>query len=177
MMMRKSSRDRYGAIAASIHWVSALAIILMLATGLMLDGAEDPGLTLGLLRLHVPLGISVAVLTLIRIVWWLAFDKHPHAPADLSPTQKWAARLVHLGLYGAIIVMVASGIGLMALTGALPQIVSGGALPDFSETPPALVHGLMGRLLLVLAAGHILAALYHQLIKRDNLIGRMRIGG
>ena len=175
--MLKSRPDRYGAIAASIHWASALAIILMLTSGLMLDGAEDPEQVRSLLRFHVPLGLSVAVLTLVRIVWWLAFDKQPHAPADMGQAQKWAARLVHLGLYGAIIIMVSSGIGMVVLTGAMPQIFSAGPLPEFSQAPPALVHGLMGRLLLVLAAGHILAALYHQLVRRDNLIGRMRIGG
>jgi cytochrome b561 len=174
--MLRSTRDHYGAIAASIHWVSTLAIILLLASGLVLDTMEGEEART-LLRVHVPLGIAVAVLTLVRIVWWLAFDKHPSPPADLSPAQKWASRLVHLGLYGAIIVMVVSGIGMVVLTGALPDIFSAGALPEFSEAPPAPLHGLMGRLLLVLAAGHILAALYHQLVRRDNLIGRMRIGG
>lgn len=175
--MLKSRPDRYGAIAASIHWVSALAIILMLASGLMLDSAEDPEQVRALLRFHVPLGVCVAVLTLVRIVWWLAFDKHPTASATLSTAQKWAARLVHLGLYGAIIVMAASGIGMVVLTGAMPQIFSAGTLPEFSDAPPALVHGLVGRVLLVLAVGHVGAALYHQFVQRDNLIGRMRIGG
>lgn len=175
--MLKSRPDRYGTMAASIHWISAIAIILMLASGLILDSAEDPEQVRTLLRVHVPLGICVGLLTLLRIVWWLAFDKHPDAPRDLSTTQQWAARLVHLGLYGAIIIMVASGIAMVALTGAMPQIFSGETLPKFSEASPALVHGLIGRLLLVLVIGHIGAALYHQLVRRDNLIGRMRVGG
>lgn len=173
-MSLKSTPTHYGNIAVALHWISALAIILMLISGLVLAGATDPAQAAMLARFHVFLGLSVAVLTVLRIVWWLAFDKHPAPLVGTGRAQEWAARLVHLGLYGAIIMMVASGLGLVLLTGALPQIVSGLALPDFSAAPPSAVHGLVGRLLILLAIGHIGAALYHQFLRRDNLLARMR---
>ena len=89
-----------------------------------------------------------------------------------------AARLVHFGLYGVILVMVASGIATILLTGAGAQL--GGAaplpLPDFTLAPPFTVHGILARVLIVLLAGHIGAALWHQFVRRDRLLARMGLG-
>jgi cytochrome b561 len=175
--MLKSTPNHYGQVAVAIHWLSAIAVILMLITGLMLDSSEDPATTLTLVRFHVPLGITIAILTLLRIVWWIFFDRHPAPIGGMSKAQENASRLVHLTLYVAILIMVGSGIGMVVLTGAMPQIIAGTALPNFSLAPPSQVHGLVGRLLIVLALGHIGAALYHQFVRRDNLIARMRPQG
>ena len=72
--------------------------------------------------------------------------------------------------------MASSGITTLILSGAMPAIIAGTALPDFSELVPRIAHGIMSRLLLVLLAGHIGAALYHQFIRRDRLLGRMGLG-
>ncbi|SMQ86051.1 cytochrome b561 [Devosia lucknowensis] len=173
-MPLKSSTSRYGAIAASIHWLSAIAVILMLVSGLVMGNEDD--LVPRLLPFHVALGVVVGLLTLFRVVWWWLFDKHPQPVAGTSRMQEWAARLVHLGLYVAILVMVASGVATVALTGAAPAIFGGGPLPEFDDVAPYDMHELMSRLLIVLALGHIGAALFHQFIKRDGLIGRMRVG-
>jgi cytochrome b561 len=174
-MAVKSSHDRYGAVAAGIHWLSALAVILMLASGQAMDSNGD--LVGAILPFHVSLGALVGVLTLFRIVWWAFFDKHPSVQPGMSATQTRLAQGVHLGLYVAVLVMVASGIGMLALTGAAPQIFGGGALPRFEEVPPFMAHSLVSKLLLAFALGHVAAALWHHFIRRDGLIGRMRFGG
>lgn len=174
-MALKSSTERYGAIAVSIHWVSALAVILMLASGQAMGWNDD--LVGNILPIHVLMGLVVGVLTLFRIVWWLAFDRQPRPVAGISAGQERLARAVHLGLYVAITIMVVSGIAMLALTGAAPQIFGGGSLPEFDEVAPFAAHSLVSRLLLALVAGHIGAALWHQFIRRDGLIGRMRLGG
>lgn len=174
-MALKSSKDHYGAIAASIHWVSALAVILMLASGQAMDWDDD--LVGTILPIHVSIGLLVGVLTLFRIIWWLAFDRQPAPVRGMGAGQERLARLVHLGLYGAIMIMVASGIAMLVLTGAAPQIFGGGALPEFDAVPPFAAHSVISKVLLVLALGHIGAALFHHLVKRDGLISRMGFGG
>src|SRR5690606_24916610 len=126
----------------------------------------------GLLLTHVTMGILVLVLTLLRIVWWLAFDRHPGAPAGQPRWQVRTAQVVHVGLYAVLVLMATSGIVTMMLSGAMPLILAGGAVPDFSELAPRLAHGAMSRLLLVLLALHVGAALYHQFIRRDRLLAR-----
>jgi len=93
--------------------------------------------------------------------------------------QQRTAQVVHILLYVVILAMVASGIGMMALSGAAPIIFGGEAarLPDFWAYPPRLPHGIGARLLLALVVFHAGAALYHQFIRRDHLLRRMWFGG
>lgn len=169
----KSSPHRYGAMAAAIHWLTALAVILLLVSGQIMGGPNMATI----LPVHVSLGIVVGVLTLFRIVWWLAFDKKPAPVGGTTKAQHLAAQIVHYGLYAAILIMVASGIAMVALSGAAPAIFGGGRLPNFSTLAPFGAHGLVSKLLLLLVIGHIGAALWHHLVKRDGLIGRMGFGG
>jgi cytochrome b561 len=82
---------------------------------------------------------------------------------------------VHFLLYGAIIVMVGSGVAMLLLSGAGSAVFSGGPLPRFSALPPFSAHSAVSKILLVLVVGHIGAALWHQLVFKDNLLARMRL--
>jgi cytochrome b561 len=177
-MSVKSSPTRYGAVAIAIHWVTAIAILLMLVSGLAAANAADAAVELNLLRGHAVMGVLVGVLTLLRVVWWLFLDRRPADAASLSRGQAMAAHVVHYGLYAVILIMVSSGIATIILSGAGAQL-SGAALPplpDFAAVPPFTVHGILARLLVVLLVGHIGAALWHQFVRRDHLLARMGAG-
>jgi len=66
-MAAKSTADQYGTVAVTLHWLSALLIIALIGSGFRADGAEDVVSKTGLLRVHVPLGIAILLLTLGRI--------------------------------------------------------------------------------------------------------------
>lgn len=175
-MAIKSTATRYGSVAITIHWASALAVILTFAAGFVIAEVLPPGSSAMLLTIHVGLGLTVFVLTLLRIVWWLVADKHPAPPADQPRWQRVTANLVHIALYVILILMASSGITTLILSGALPTLLSGGPVPDFSELIPRVAHGIMARILLALFVVHVGAALYHQLIRRDRLMARMGVG-
>lgn len=174
----KSSPTRYGNVAIVIHWLTAFAIFGMLASGLSAGNTLDEGVKLTLLRGHAIMGVLIGVLTLLRIVWWLFFDTRPQQAAGLSRGQALASHIVHYGLYAVILVMVASGIATVVLSGAGAQLTGAAALPfpDFTLVPPFTVHGLLARGLMLLLVGHIGAALWHQFIRRDRLLARMGLG-
>lgn len=177
-MSIKSSPTRYGAVAVAIHWLSAIAIIGMLASGLAAANAADEALRLTLLRGHAVTGVLVGVLTVLRIVWWLAFDRRPSDAVGLSRGEALAAHVVHYGLYAVILIMVSSGMATIVLSGAGAQLMGAAALPlpDFTLAPPFTVHGLLSRGLLLLLIGHIGAALWHQFIRGDRVLARMGLG-
>lgn len=176
-MSLKSSPTRYGAVAIAIHWLTALLILALFVTGLLAAGQADPAAQLALVRFHAPLGSAVLVLTLLRIVWWWVADKRPGLPADQPGWQKLMAQVVHFALYAVILLLAASGMATVVLSGALPAIIEGTTLPDFDTVLPRLAHGLGSRLMLALLALHIGAALWHQFIRRDRLLARMSVGG
>lgn len=177
-MSLKSQSNRYGSVAITIHWLTALAIFGMLFSGLSAANTVDEAQKLTLLRGHAVMGSLIGVLTLFRIVWFLAFDRRPSDAPGLSRLQKGAVHAVHYGLYAVILVMVASGIGTLVLTGANLQLFGSAPLPlpDFSLAAPMTTHGIVARVLIALLIGHIGAALYHQFIKRDRLLARMGLG-
>ena len=175
--MLKSRSDHYGAVAVSIHWITALLILVLLGSGFQAANAMDPVAKGAFLRIHLPLAVAILLLTLFRILWWWLFDRQP-GPVQGSPAwQAWLARAVHVAIYIVILGMVASGIGMMILSGAAPDIFAGAStLPDFSVLPPRVPHGLGAFLLVALLVAHIGAALYHHFILRDGLIWRMWFG-
>lgn len=172
-MPMKSTSDRYGSVAILIHWTSALAVILTFGAGFSVANLTPLPV---LLVAHIVLGSIVLALTLLRIVWWWVADRRPKLPEDQPRWQRLAARVVHGALYAILLLMAASGIATLLLSGALPTILSGGPIPDFSALLPRVTHGLMSRLLLALLVAHVGAALYHQFIRRDRLLARMGIG-
>jgi len=177
-MALKGSAGRYGSVAIVLHWLSAALILALLAAGFVAANTTDPATKAAILRLHAPTGVFVLALTVLRLVWWLAIDRRPEPLADLPPVQVKAAKAVHGLLYAAIIVLAASGIALMALSGARPILMGEveGVLPDFWDFPPRYVHGAMAWLLALLVVTHVAAALHHQLIRRDGVMRRMKLG-
>ncbi|MDO8400139.1 MAG: cytochrome b [Bradyrhizobium sp.] len=174
----KSTIDRYGSMAVSIHWLSAILVLVLIVLGFRAAGTADPVAKAALLRLHLPIGIAVLVLTALRIVWWWRFDRKPDPIAGSPPWQERAAQAVHILFYVVLLGMIASGIGMMVLSGASPIIFGGqgAALPDFSKYLPRAPHGIGARLLIALVVLHAGAALYHQFGRRDGLLRRMWFG-
>ena len=174
----KSTPTQYGSVAVTIHWLSAIFILAMLGSGFRAASMMESAAKEAILMFHVPLGIVIMVLTLLRLVWWLRVDQRPRAMDGDPAWQTFTAKAIHILFYVVILGMVASGIGMLALSGAGGVLFGANAepLPDFSEFLPRVPHGLGARLMLALFALHAGAALYHHFIKRDGLIWRMWFG-
>ncbi len=174
-MTMKSTSMSYGTVAISIHWLSAIVIVVLLASGFRAADIADAAAKADTLRVHASAGILLLVLTLARIAWWLFADRKPEPPAGEPRWQERAARAVHLLFYVVVLGMVASGIGMFVLSGAGPILFggAGGTLPDFWTYPPRIPHAAGARLLCALLAVHIGAALYHHFALRDGALRRM----
>lgn len=169
-----SSSSRYGMVAVTLHWLSAILILILIASGFRAAGMEDAVAKASVLKLHIPLGAAILFLTLVRVGWWVWADKKP-ASISMPIWQDRSARAVHLLFYIVIFGMAASGIGMIALSGAGPIVFDGdaSALPDFREYPPRIPHGIGARAILALFVVHVGAALYHHIFKKDGLLRRM----
>jgi cytochrome b561 len=176
--MWKSTPERYGRTAILIHWTSALVIIGLMIAGIVAADMTDPAAKALILRIHVPLGIVVMLLTFARIAWWLFVDTKPKDVRGVPRVQSIAAKTVHSLLYVAVFGLAGSGIGMIYMSGA-GDILFGstpGPLPDFWNFTPRIGHEVFAKLMLLLLLLHVGAALYHQLIRRDRLFARMGVG-
>ncbi len=174
-MALKSTPSQYGTLAVSIHWLSVIMLLILIASGFRAASTMDLVAKTAILRAHVPIAVGLLTLVIIRIVWWFGFDRKPDAVAGSPRWQERTARLVHILFYVVILGMIASGMGMIVLSGAAPLIFGGeiALLPDFWKYPPRLPHALGARLLLALLGLHIGAALYHHFVRRDGLLWRM----
>lgn len=172
-MSLKSTNSRYGSIAMAFHWLTALAIAALMVTGQMMDGLQDATRQIAILQWHVPMGLTVLLLTLGRIGWWLWADRHP-APLGTG-WQALAAKAGHAALYALMLVMTLSGVALMALSGAGEVVFFGSTapLPEFGDYLPRIPHGLGAKLMLGLVLVHVAAAIWHQRVKRDGAMTRI----
>ncbi|MEB0286725.1 cytochrome b/b6 domain-containing protein [Cryobacterium sp. 10I1] len=174
----KSTATRYGTIAASFHWVSAVVILTMLVTGVLSAGLVKGETRSGLLRVHVVLGITLLAITIARVIWGLVVDRRPAAFAGQRRRERVAELSLRVLLYLALFAAFASGIATLLISGTALPLLGGVtvALPDFESVPGFPIHGLAAGLLLLLSLGHIGAALWHQLVRKERVLARIGIG-
>ena len=129
---------------------------------------------------HMILGISILVLLVIRLaVRWRT--QHPEWASTGNTFFDWVGNLTHLGLYVLTFGMAITGIILANQRGILARVFGIGSTPAQGTYLRGgfrfgMLHGGIWTLLLLLIILHIGAALYHQFILKDNLMGRMWFG-
>jgi cytochrome b561 len=177
-MQWKSGTDRYGAVAIAIHWISALLILGLFVSGLRAANAIDPAAKISLLRAHAIIGSTVLLLTLARIAWWFFADTKPAPAAGMPRLQERLSKAVHTLFYVVILGMVASGFGMVLLSGANLVLFGDapGPLADFWNYLPRVPHRIGAVLIFMLFVLHLGGALYHQFVRRDLLLARMGVG-
>ncbi len=168
--------EQYSQLASAIHWLSAGLIIIMFVLGFQMEDIDEPALKLILLRLHIILGLAVGALTFARVII-AVIEKRPGSPNWLDTTHHRLAKVAHFVMIFAVIILIASGIGMATSDQALPVILgeATGPLPNFHDLKPGLPHGLAVRILLLLLTIHVLAALYHRFAKGKPIFERIAI--
>jgi cytochrome b561 len=172
--------SRYHPVLVSLHWLLALLIVAALIVGFYWLGSipnSDPQ-KISVLRLHMAGGILILVLMAIRFFVRMRTSLPPAATTGY-PLLDRLAPITHYGFYVLVLLMVGTGYATAILAG-LPAIVfdgSGDPLPPHLMIYPSLVaHSLIANLLVGLIALHVLAAFYHQFVRRDGLFRRMFFG-
>jgi cytochrome b561 len=178
-----NSRDAYGVVAVALHWSIAIAILFMIWLGDTMTANED----YDLYQLHKSIGITILVLSLIRLAVRF-LDPPPPLPNDMAWWERFGARVSHWGFYGLMIGLPLSGWAYISasptsdfvttsiwslfdlpLLPGLASLQGREAVADQMED----IHGLLSTLTLCLLALHVAAALKHHFWNRDNVLMRM----
>jgi cytochrome b561 len=165
--------------ARVLHWLMAAMIVAMIFIGIGMVASVSER-HLWLVRLHKPLGIAILVFAVIRLTVRLR-RRPPALPQDLSQFQILAARMSHGLLYALMFAMPLIGWAMLSAGGypvmlseslRLPSIfpVSAGAFAVLRY-----LHGWLATLLFLTFLGHMAAALYHGLIRRDGVLSSMTV--
>jgi cytochrome b561 len=172
---------RYGAGQRRLHWLVFILVALGYAT-IELRGEFERGSLARTLMVQSHFWIGISVLALLAPRLWLRFRRGvpPISPA-LPGWQAWVSRLMHGLLYGFLLVQPV--LGLMTAWTDGKQILLPGlnvALPALMAPDPALAsrledwHETLGSAFYWVIGLHIVAALYHHFLRRDDTLVRMR---
>jgi cytochrome b561 len=171
---------RYTGVAIALHWLIALLLPCGFALGLYMVDLDFSPRKLTLYSYHKWIGVTVFAVAVVRIVWRLAHPPPPLPPA-VPGWQVAASRAVHFLLYVCLVAGPLSG-WLYSSASGVPTVPFGIAaleLPDLVSKDRELAltlkffHMSVVYSLAALVGVHVAAALKHQLIDRDGIIGRM----
>jgi cytochrome b561 len=180
-------KDRYSAVAITLHWIIALLILGNIAIAWYFNTLHGMA-KLPMVALHQSLGLSVLVLSVARLGWRLAVPP-PKLPAYVTGWERWLAIVVHVGFYVIMIGLPLTGWAMRSASPlhnilpiklfALPWPTIGplASLPadqmKTAEKSFEAAHGLLGKLAYGLIVLHVAGALKHQFISRDDVVARM----
>lgn len=170
--------QRYSAVARLFHWLVAILVLIQIGIGWAADWTDRPLSDL-LLDQHVRIGLLVLLFVILRILWRVA-KVPPPLPSAIASWQRLGATITHKALYALLILMPASGYILWAWrgrsldwwgAGSIPILFRGGE-EEFWRSVAGYSHEYGAYLLTALVLLHIGAALHHEFVARDRLIGR-----
>jgi cytochrome b561 len=193
-MSFKNTVESYGLIAKCLHWGTA---VLFLGSYISVYyrhwfTEENTPENWTVLQLHFSIGVTIAVVVALRIVWRIA-NRLP----DLEPGTKLEHLAAHAGHYALYAIMIITPITGYVGTGVNTEYFFIFDIPKFEGTPlfESLVSSGLGMtfqefeepidfvhkellgawLVWILILGHVSAALYHHFVKEDNTLNKMTI--
>jgi cytochrome b561 len=178
--MPAESRPRYTLLQRHLHWWMALLVVLAYVLieqrGLFPRGSGG--------RTAMMQGHFWAGITIFLLAWWRIVARiRCGVPAITPPLDRLSAFVskgLHLTLYAFFIIMPLLGMATAWSDGKTIMIpFTGLALPALLPENEALahtledIHGTIGDIFYWVIGLHVLAALYHHWVRRDDVLRRM----
>ena len=172
------SHWRYSAPAIALHWIIALVLFTLFGLGwYMMEIEHRPGGADWWFNLHRSLGLTVAGLIVLRIVW-RATHRPAALPATMKPWEITLSRAAHWMLYALMIAMPLAGY-LGASYARSGAAFFGYQLPFWSGPDRNLaklfftIHASLVWLFVGVIVLHVLAGLKHRFVDKDTIFQRM----
>lgn len=174
----QSASLHYTGTAKVLHWLVALIIIGLFVLGQYMSDLSMSPRKLQLYSWHKWFGVTVFLLVLVRLGWRLTHQP-PRLPEQMPKLQQLASHVGHTALYGLMLAIPISGWLMSSAKGY--QTVWFGVLPipDLLGKDKLLgdllaeLHGALNGLLMFIVVIHVIAALKHHFIDRDDVLKRM----
>ena len=173
-------RPPFDRVTISLHWATVLLVLMLfVSAGLhALAEAKESALAPALLQIHRSTGVTVWVVTALRLIWRLTNASLPPFPVTMGKLHRAAVKLSEYGLYALLVGQ--------PVTGMLTTIFAGRPFALFLwRFPPLAVrdetlraafhlsHELGAWTLAILITGHAATALFHHFVVRDDVLACM----
>lgn len=178
-MSIKNTRNCYGALSKTLHWLLFILLCGMIAVGFYMGDMPKGPEKWELYNYHKVAGITILFIILFRL-FWRVINVTPDYPNEMPLVEKIASHVMHWSLYLLMLAMPLSGWIMSTAANKLPHI-GAWTIPKFPFIPESEAWGSVNHaihvygvwVLIGFATLHILAALKHHFIDRDNILRRM----
>ncbi|CQI96232.1 cytochrome b561 family protein [Yersinia rohdei] len=178
-MLWKNTRDKFGCVTISIHWLVALTVYALFALGLwMVTLGYYDGWYHQAPEIHKSIGCILFAVMIFRVIW--RFISPPPKPLlSYSRFTRISAILAHLILYIVLFSIMISGYLISTADGqpinvfnwfSVPATLTD--LPDQADTA-GMIHIYLAWAVVILSLLHGLAAIKHHFIDGDITLKRM----
>lgn len=176
--MLKNTNEHYGIVSKSFHWIMAILIIGQLTLGIYMTDMPKGDLKKEFYGLHKGVGILILLLVIARILWHFK-NIRPSLPIDIQGWEKKASDFFHGLLYALMFFLPLTG-WLMSSAGGYPVSFFGlFTLPNLISPNKMLgnffgdAHTYLGYTFIAVIILHVLAALHHHFIRKNNVFRKM----
>lgn len=180
-MALKNTSTEFGWLAKALHWLIAIGIFYLIYLGLSQSDMERGPARLAIRSTHASWALLVLTLMTVRLIWRVS-NPTPAHPDGAPIWQGLLATVVHWAIYLTVFVQLSAG--------AMTVATGGRGIPFFGLFTIPLpveqsedahhfwedVHKNAWKLLAALLVVHILAALYHHFIAKNDVLRRMTVG-
>ncbi len=182
-MKQPSADARYGAVAIGFHWLLALMIVGSLGVGLYMSDLPLSPWRLKLYNWHKWAGVTILMLSALRLLWRLSHRPPPlpqHVLSAMPAWQQHAHSATHFALYLLFFAVPLTGWAYSSAAG-FPIVWFGvWPLPDWVSVNKELadavlkpLHAACAFTLAALVLLHVAATLKHQFLDQDGLFWRI----
>lgn len=171
-------RVGYGAVARLLHWLVFLLLAAQFGVAWTMPDIGRDTRPEGLVAWHLSLGTLILLVVAVRLLWRLSHAAPP-PPDSMPPWQRGLSRLVHGLLYAILAVEPVLGWGNASSRGWDVSLFGLFRLPPLFERGSAVghalgdIHSALATVLLILVGVHVVAALYHHFLVKDQVLTRM----
>lgn len=191
--MIRNTPASWGLVSRNLHWLIAAMITVQVPLGFWMNAVYDELIAtksydfsqlLLISRVHHTNGFLILILATLRLTW-RASNPTPALPPGLAAYQRVLARLTHVFLYALLFAFPLSGwatlsayegefpiffFGWEDVPRIVPQAVDGSHAPyEFY----AEIHETCWRIGAVVLGLHVMGALWHHVVAKDNVLRRM----
>jgi len=167
----------YTRTAVALHWIIAALVITAIALGWVMADLEFSPLKLRLFNWHKWIGVTVLALMILRSLWRLTHP--PPSPLPMPAWQRLSGQAIHGLFYLMLLVQPLTG-WVFSNAEGVPVVYLGLLpLPNLVDKDKAFgafvkeLHVAGGWVLAVIIGLHLLAAIKHHFIDRDDTLRRM----
>lgn len=185
--MLKNTANTYGSLQRAFHWIMAIMIIGMICVGVYIHGldaenAAEAPIKQSLGALHKATGMVILLLVALRTAWVFSGPR-PGLPDSVPRWQRIVAKSLHHTFYLLMFAIPISGYVMSSHAQKPVNMYGLFELPmlfdeqNFDKAKAVFEwHEVMAEILLVLIVAHVLVALKHHFVDKDNILRRMLKG-